>query len=247
MKKVFLLVALSALVLSCMPAAGEAPKAGDAVWAQWRPNAWYHGKATKAADVGLHIDFDDGDKADVPVSLVALDRAPKKNEVKIGTRTLALWTDGNYYPGTVTEIAAKGECQIQFDDGATLAVARGDLRVLAVTTAPARTAKAGDKVWAQWRPNAWYPGKVSKTTGLGLHVDFDDGDNADLPAPLVVIDRAPKKADVQVGTRVLGLWTDGKFYPATITEAAKDGTYHVQFDDGADRSVGLDDLRLLNE
>jgi hypothetical protein len=246
MRKVLFVVALGALVFSCRPAAGQAPKAGDTVWAQWRPNAWYHGKAAKAADVGLHIDFDDGDKADVPVSLVALDRAPKKRDVQVGTRTLALWTDGRYYPGTVTEITAKGEYQIQFDDGATLAVALADLRPLAVTTAPARTAKAGDKVLAQWRPNAWYPGKVGKTTGLGLHVDFDDGDQADLPAPLVAIDRAPKKKDVQVGTRVLGLWTNGTFYPATVTEI-KDGTYHVQFDDGDESSVGLDDLRLLNE
>ena len=62
----------------------------------------------------------------------------------------------------------------------------------------------GDKVRAQWRPNAWYPGKASKGCAIGLHVVFDDGDEADLPVALIVVDTAPQKNTVKVGSRVLG-------------------------------------------
>ena len=103
--------------------------------------------------------------------------------------------------------------------------------------------KVGDKVWAQWRPNAWYPGKASKVCAIGLHVVFDDGDEADLPVALIVVDTAPQKNTVKVGSRVLGFWTDRRFYPGTVTKIAN-GQFDIQFDDGDRRTVGLDDLRL---
>lgn len=234
------------LVVSCAETpAADAPKVGDKVYAQWRPNAIYHGKADKAVDVGFHITFDDGDRGDIPLALIAVDRAPKKADVKVGTRTLALWVDGVYYPGWITAIV-QDKYQIQFDDGDTRAVGLDELRPTAGKTSAMAAPKVGDKVWAQWKPNDWYHGKVSKTTDVGLHVAFDDGDQADLPLALVCHDRAPKAADVKAGSRVLGLWTDDKFYPGTIT-AVEGGKYSVTFDDGDTRIVGLDQLRLLNE
>jgi hypothetical protein len=220
-------------------------KVGDKVWAQWRPNEWYPGKVDKKAPVGVHIAFDDGDQADCAPSVVATNVAPGKNTVKIGTRVLGLWTDNRMYPGWVSG-TTDGMFDIQFDDGDTRALAVDDLRLLPVQTGAGRTAKVGDKVWAQWRPNAWFPGKVNKATKVGLFIDFDDGDKADVPICLVAVNRAPGKGTVKVGTRVLGMWTDNHFYPGTITKIGDDG-YNVQFDDGDSRAVGLDDLRLLNE
>src|SRR5688572_5872968 len=88
------------LVASCAETpAADAPKVGDNVFAQWRPSAMYAGKADKAVGVGFRITFGDGDKGDIPLALIAVDRAPKKADVKVGTRTFALWVDGVYYPG----------------------------------------------------------------------------------------------------------------------------------------------------
>ena len=36
-------------------------KVGDTVWAQWKPNAWYHGKVDRLTDIGFKVNFDDGD------------------------------------------------------------------------------------------------------------------------------------------------------------------------------------------
>ena len=97
--------------------------------AQWAPDGWYHGKADKTCAVGLHIAFDDGDQADRPFALVAVDHAPRRDEVKAGTHLLAMWTDGRVYPGTVTQIS-EDKYDIQFDDGDTRTVGREDLRLL---------------------------------------------------------------------------------------------------------------------
>jgi len=221
------------------------PKVGDKVWAQWKPNDWYPGKAAKACPTGFHIEFDDGDKADVAVSMIAVDSAPKKEAVKVGTRVLGLWTDKKFYPGTIAKLA-DGKYDVDFDDGDSLSVGLEDLRLVAVKQVAVRTAKVGDKVWAQWKPNDWYAGKAAKACPKGLHVEFDDGDKADLPVSLIAIDVAPKKESVKVGTRVLGLWTDKKFYPGTVVKQV-DGKYDIAFDDGDSLSVELGDLRLLNE
>jgi hypothetical protein len=244
-KKLVLLIPLCLLLGTPAAPAAPVPKAGDMVWAQWRPNDWYHGKATKACPIGLHVVFDDSDEADVPVSLMALDQAPKKTEVKVGSRVLAQRNDGRLYPGTVTK-AADGKYDVQHDDSETATVGLAQLRLLAVNPMANRTAKAGDKVWAQWRPNDWYHGKVSKACPTGLHVVFDDGDEADLSVTLIGLDQAPKKNEVKVGSRVLAQWTDGKLYPGTVTKLA-DGKYDILFDDSDTTTVGLGQILLLNE
>src|SRR5437764_40972 len=120
-RKVLWLIALVVLLFPSI-AAADVPKVGDKVWAMWTPEEpWYQGKAAKACAIGLHVVFDDGDKADRPVTLIAVDRAPKKKQVKTGTRVLALWTDERLYPGTVTKIG-KDTFDIQFDDGSNRAV-----------------------------------------------------------------------------------------------------------------------------
>jgi hypothetical protein len=223
-----------------------AVKEGEKVWVQWRPNDWYHGTVGKKVPLGIHIEFDDGDKLNVNPSVVAVDRAPGKNAIKVGARVIAQWTDKRYYPGWVSG-ASDGKFDIQFDDGDSLAVDPDDIRLLAVQPKADRTPKVGDTVWAQWRPNDWYRGKVGKVTKVGLFINFDDGDTADLPVPLVARNRAPDKEAVKIGLRVLARWTDNRFYPATVTKEADGGNFNVRFDDSADLTVEPKDLRLLNE
>lgn len=69
----FLLASLVVASLVPSRAAADAPKVGDKVWAQWKPNDWYPGKVAKACPTGLHVVFDDGDEADLAVSLIAVD------------------------------------------------------------------------------------------------------------------------------------------------------------------------------
>lgn len=85
--------------------AGIVPRPGDLVWAQWAPNAWYHGRVERITAVGLYIVFDDGDEADVAIALTAVDREPAKGSLALGMRVVARWTDDRFYPGTIDEIS----------------------------------------------------------------------------------------------------------------------------------------------
>ncbi len=242
---------LSVLLLSLLLSAGSVvaqpiPVVGNRVWAQWTPNAWFPGTVGRTVDVGLHIEFDDGDKADRPISLVTVDRVPQADQVKVGTRVLARWTDARLYPATVTSKVGEGFA-VRYDDRATRTVGLDNLRLMAVRSRPELTAKPGDRVWAQWTPNGWYPGKVGRTVDVGLHIEFDDGDKADLPVSLVALDRNPAANAVIMGSRVLALWHDNRYYPGTVTSIANQ-RYDIAFDDGdARKGLTIDQIRLINE
>lgn len=234
-------------VAFCLPAIAFAdpPKVGDSVWAQWQPNAWYHGKIDKKADVGFHIAFDDGDEATVPSAFIAVDKAAKKSDLKPGTRIVVPRDGTTSQAASVVKVDGdKVECQ--YEDLSDATVEMKDVRVMAVHSAGDRTAKVDDVVWAQWRPNAWFHGKVSKKAAVGLHVVFDDGDEADLSPAVIAIDKAPAKQAVKTGSRVLAKWTSGTFYPGTVTGSG-DGKYKIKFDDGDEGEAAIDELRLLNE
>ena len=117
----------------------------------------------------------------------------------------------------------------------------------AATAATAQEkAKAGDVVWAEWKPNAWYHGKIAKIDGKDFHIAFDDGDKATVDASKIALDRAPKKDLVKVDTRVLAKFKQTRFYPGKIAKIDGD-RYDIQFDDGDVDSVALDDLRLIGK
>src|SRR5262245_41339919 len=99
MRPVSLPLFVTAVALAVPPSSFAQPKPGETVWAQWRPNAWYHGKIEKKTNVGFHINYDDGDQADVSASLLALDKEVKKDALKPGTRVIV---PGD---GTVSQLA----------------------------------------------------------------------------------------------------------------------------------------------
>lgn len=121
-----------AFVIACAapalaaPALAGGPKVGDTVWAQWKPNSWYHGKVDKTCDWGLHVQFDDGDKGCFRVDLVTLD-VPARS-VKPGDRVLAKWSDGRLYPATVTGKPDGGSVEVFFDDRTPYTTTVKDLR-----------------------------------------------------------------------------------------------------------------------
>jgi Tol biopolymer transport system component len=128
-------------------------------------------------------------------------------------------------------------------DGKTLASAgSGDKTVRLWEVA----ANAGEVVWAEWRPNAWFHGKIARVDGKDLHIAFDDGDKATVDASRIAPDRVPGKDMVKVGTRVLARFKQIRFYPGKITKIEGD-RYDVKFDDGDVDNVALDDLRLIGQ
>ncbi len=238
---------VGAWIIMCSTCFAQTLKVGDVVWAQWKPNAWYHGKIERENPVGFHVAFDDGDRADLPPSLIVADRAVTAEQVEVGSRVLARWTDGRHYPGTVTRVAEGRRYDIRFDDGDRRTVNLAHVRLRDTLRNMNGAPNVGDVVWAQWKPNAWYHGKVEKKIPVGFHVVFDDGDRADLPPSLIVADRAVTAEQVVVGRRVLARWTDGKHYPGTVAEVAEGRKYDIRFDDGDRKTVDLMSLRLLSE
>jgi len=113
------------------------------------------------------------------------------------------------------------------------------------TAAQAGAPKVGDTVWAQWKPNGWYHGKVDKACDWGLHVQFDDGDKGCFHADLIALDTPMPAAAVKPGARVLAKWSDGKFYAATVTGKPDGGTVAVFFDDRTPFKATVKDLRNL--
>ena len=110
-------------------AAARAPEVGDVVFAEWQPGDWYHGKADARCDGGLHVLFDDKDKACIKLAGIVLDRVPEPEDVRVGVRVLARWDDGKFYPGKVAELRGRTAI-IAYDDGDKGDAGIGDLRLL---------------------------------------------------------------------------------------------------------------------
>ena len=223
---------------------GQELKNGDIVWAQWKPNDWYHGKTAEKTGLGFIVAFDDGDRAELPVALIVADTPPREEQLAVGIRVMAPWTGGKLYPGTIMAIPQPGGYQIQFDDGDRTIALLSQLRLL--PESGSSEYREGDIVWAQWKPNAWYHGRIAGRSTLGFQIAFDDGDKAQLPGALIAADVPVQEEQLRVGSRVLARWTDDRYYPGTITAKTPGGGCAVRFDDGATLTVPQLDLRLLS-
>ncbi len=116
-----LLIALAALLLPFAFTAGISASSeispGDIVFAEWQVNGWYHGTVGDLCEEdSFMIFFDDGDTKCCPSSIIVKDVIPPKTSVLPGKRVLAQWSDGRYYPGTVSVISGD-TFNINFDDG----------------------------------------------------------------------------------------------------------------------------------
>ena len=123
----FIIVCAAILGLAVVVAAG-ALKVGDIVWAEWTTNGWYHGKIDKTCPAGFHVKFDDGDQKCCSTAQIAKDTPPSANAVSVGTKVLAQWQGGKYYPGTVGSISG-GNYAINFDDGDNATVKLSQIRL----------------------------------------------------------------------------------------------------------------------
>lgn len=102
----------------------------------------------------------------------------------------------------------------------------------------------GDIVFAEWQTNGWYHGTVEDICGEdSFMIFYDDGDTKCCPAGIIVKDVIPPKTSVLPGKRVLAQWSDGRYYPGTVSVISGD-TFNINFDDGDKGKVTLDQIRL---
>ncbi|NCS92459.1 MAG: DUF4537 domain-containing protein [Leptospira sp.] len=99
------------------------------VWAKWSDEKWYLGILAGSCPKGKIVLFEDGDMSCTMNSKIVQDILPGSKDVKYGSRVLAKWRNGKYYPGTVSQIENKNYT-ILFDDEEKLSVELKDLRLI---------------------------------------------------------------------------------------------------------------------
>ncbi len=92
----------------------------------------------------------------------------------------------------------------------------------------------GDRVLGRWSDGYYYPATVVSIKGVSAELDYDDGDNAVVPAAQV------KSITWKVGTKLeCNFQNAGRYYPGTITQKNGD-SIHIDYDDGdkEDTTIG---------
>ena len=113
--KQLMFVALVATLAAGTVQAQAALRPGDMCLAFWEETGFYYVGTVVAEDAtvkggGYLVVFADGDHAVVPRDRV------KPQTLTTGSQVLALWTDQEYYPGTITQVLG-GAVYIEFDEG----------------------------------------------------------------------------------------------------------------------------------
>lgn len=91
----------------------------------------------------------------------------------------------------------------------------------------------GDKVAAVWNDGSKYLAEVTKIDGDDVTVKYVDDSSSKTIAAKDVQPITVKKWNV--GDKVKAVWSSGRFYSGTVSEA-KDPTYKIKWDDGSDPS-----------
>lgn len=87
--------------------------------------------------------------------------------------------------------------------------------------------EVGDWVLSPWRGSSvYYPGVIESLSGSVVTIRFDDGSVESRQADTVL------PFDWQSGSRISCLWSDEKWYRATVRSIAADGfTMEIRYDD----------------
>ncbi|XP_065191635.1 mucin-2-like [Sycon ciliatum] len=117
-----------------------------------------------------------------------------------------------------------------------------------------RNFRVGDKIEAEDSQKKWYPARIlqvdEEDSCVLIHFDgfsarYDEWIEMASPKLRMPIRRGRDKTALQhlrVGESVLARWTDGKFYPARITEISEE-SYRVEFYDGYSRTLSPNHIR----
>lgn len=148
-------------------------------------------------------------------------------QIGVGNRVAAMWSNGGYFLGTVTEIEGD-RYNILFEDGDRLAV--NSAKVVALCEDTPFT--VGDRVVAAWKGISMFPGVVTKVHAKSCMVRWDDGDEPLLVAKDKIFhaDKAVAAAmNANVGDRALGVgdhvmavWRNSQRYPGVVAQVNGD-------------------------
>ena len=121
-------VALFMLLATAFAVAEDELEPGTVVFGEWFENQWYNGTIQEACTGGYRVLAETGEEKCIPISKIILDVVPDAEEVTVGSRVLAQWGGGLFYPGEVSAI--RGESyDIQYDDGDRSTVDRTKIRL----------------------------------------------------------------------------------------------------------------------
>ncbi len=174
----------------------------------------------------------------------------------IGSRVMGLWSNGSWYPGTVSKSRDRGgehEFFVQFDDGDTAWLRLDQLQPQpgASTAARGHNPFPGARVMADWAEDSWYPGYVAEANGNEslFFVQFDDGDTKWVPAvkirPHGDRPNAAPAPHLTPGTVVQGDWRNDSWYPGVVGRVNANATmFFIQFDDGDQKWLPVHLLRF---
>lgn len=139
----------------------------------------------------------------------------------------ALAPDGCWYPVAASQIPG-GKVLVRFNDGRQATVSAEEVRHPAD---PGRL-NSGVRVLGECE-GRYFPGTVMQATADGWAVQFDDGENATLPADVLSVFDAPQPP-IPPGTQVLAQSReDGCWYPGRIMSGPdQNGRQKVRIDAG---------------
>ena len=116
------------LLFACIGSSRLRP--GDAVWVQWTPQIWYHGRIETTCEGGFKVRFDDQDEKCSPPELLAKDISPTRVTLEPGMRVLAQRDPRSYAPAKILEKNGLS-FRVEFDDGQ---VTDAPLRLLRISS-----------------------------------------------------------------------------------------------------------------
>ncbi len=89
--------------------------------------SWYSGSVIASRDGQCEVEWDSGQKSVIP--LASLEREPEyPGSHPAGTRVLAQWSDGGFYPATV-QIFNGTSYRVSFENGTTSWLSPGQIRL----------------------------------------------------------------------------------------------------------------------
>ncbi|MBT5230494.1 MAG: hypothetical protein HOM11_09495 [Methylococcales bacterium] len=238
-----LVVAIASCGMPQLALAGFLDDLGDAI--------------VEGVEEGLSEDYDDGYEAQQPAYSVSPNRS--RRGWNSGDRVIGQWSNGEWYPATV-ESPRKHGYYLIFDDGDTAVVTAKQIHPF--------NWRKGSRVQCKWQNGSrYYSGVIARINGRSLNINYDDGDRektktracrdanglvangSSYAKPPVKRKRAAAPVyhsnGFRRGSRVVGQWTNGAWYPATV-QWVKGGRYHLKFDDGDQLTVRSHKLAAFN-
>ena len=109
---------------------------------------------------------------------------------------------------------------------------------LGLFSGAAHAQAVGDRVTALWEPDGlWYAGEIEFIDRQGIHISFDDGDEA------IVARNEVRRLKWRVGMRLECNWKDeGDYYPGRVNSMRGESIDFI-YDDGAREQLTVSDCR----